>query len=153
MLAAHGLYARRRDSARLILAGLFAALLAACASSSGGPAQLIGTWHLSSTSGELPEGCSTSTLTFNRDGTFDSRSGGVESRGRYATKAIKGDGYDLKLERLEFGGRENCQGVAATYMRDHQLSTVNLAFERDGHDFRLTAPDLLGAYIVYTRAD
>jgi hypothetical protein len=134
---------------RLILAGLFAAWLAACA---GGPAKLIGTWRLSSTSGTLPDACANATLTFNRDGTFDSWSGGVESRGRYVVKARK-EGYDLKLERLEFGGRENCQGVGATYIRDHQVSAVTLAFERDGNDFRLTAPELAGAYIVYTRAN
>jgi hypothetical protein len=142
----------RRHGARLILTGLFAATLTACASSNGRPAELIGTWRLSGLSGQLPEACASATLTFNRDGTFDSRSGGVESRGRYATKARK-DGYDLKLERLEFGGHENCQGVAARYMRDHQVSTVNLTFEHDGHDFRLTAPELAGAYIVYTRAN
>jgi len=134
MSHAHVRCAGQRRHAKLVLAGTLAAVLAACAS------------------GELPEACATSTLTFNRDGTFDSRSGSVESRGRYAAKPRK-DGYDLKLERLEFGGHENCQGVAATYMRDHQVSTVSLAFERDGHDFRLTAPELGGAYIVYTRAN
>ena len=139
---------RRRNRARSILGGLLAARLAAC---SAGPTELIGTWRLSNASGTLPDACSNATLTFNRDGTFDSWSGAVESRGRYVTKARK-DSYDLKLERLEFGGRENCQGVTATYMRDHQVSTVNLAFERDGHDLRLTAPELPGAYIVYTRA-
>ena len=152
MSAAYVRCASPRDRARLLLAGLLAAALAACASSTGGPAELIGTWRLSSASGTLPDACANATLTFNRDGTFDSWSGAVESRGRYITRARK-DGYDLKLERLEFGGRENCQGVAATYIRDHQVGTVNLAFERDGHDFRLTAPELLGAYIVYTRAN
>ena len=151
MSHAHVRCAGQRRHAKLVLAGTLAAVLAACASSAG-PAALIGTWHLSSTSGELPEACATSTLTFNRDGTFDSRSGSVESRGRYAAKPRK-DGYDLKLERLEFGGRENCQGVGATYIRDHQVSAVTLAFERDGNDFRLTAPELAGAYIVYTRAN
>jgi hypothetical protein len=152
MSAAHVRCARKRGRARLVLEAALVCFLSACASSSGAPAELIGTWRLSSTSGQLPDTCTTSTLTFNRDGTFDSRSGTVESRGRYAAKARK-DGYDLKLERLEFGGRENCQGVAASYMRDHQVSTVSLAFERDGHDFRLTAPELRGAYIVYTRAN
>jgi hypothetical protein len=151
MSDAHVRCASPRGRAKLVLAGALATVLAACASSAG-PAELIGTWRLSGTSGELPEACATSTLTFNRDGTFDSRSGTVESRGRYAAKARKG-GYDLKLERLEFGGHENCQGVAATYMRDHQVSTMSLAFERDGHDLRLTAPELAGAYIVYTRAN
>ena len=37
-----------------------------------------------------------------------------------------------------------------------KASTINvlgLAFERDGHDFRLSAPLPSDAYIVYTRAN
>jgi hypothetical protein len=152
MIAAPVRYAGRLHRARLIAAALLAAVVAACASGTGGPAELIGTWHLSSTSGELPEACATATLAFHRDGTFDSRSGTLVSRGRYATTARE-HGYRLKLERLEFNGTENCQGIATSYMREHQVSTVDLAFEDGGRTFRVTAPALLGAYIVYTRAN
>ena len=112
---------------------------------------LVGTWQLLRASTPVPEACSAATLTFRRDGTFEGTSGTLKTRGRYSTSGAK-NSYRLKLEQLEYSGAENCQGVTARDMQANNASVMNLAFERDGHDFRLSAPLPSNAYIVYTRA-
>jgi hypothetical protein len=152
MIAAFVRYASRRCRAAPTLAGLLAASITACASPSGGPAELIGTWRLLRANVPVPEACSTATLTFRRDGTFEGSSGALKTTGRYATTGGKSN-YRLRLDQLEYSGTENCQGVTA---RDMQASTANvldLAFEREGRDFRLSAPLPSDAYIVYTRSN
>jgi hypothetical protein len=137
---------------RHILVATIAALLAACAVSLqlGGPNELFGDWRLSGASQPLPEDCADTTLTFHPDGSFDGRSGTLVTHGRYFTSARKHD-YWLRLERREFSGGENCQGITARAMASHGMSDLDLAFERDGREFRLTAPIVRGAYILYTR--
>ena len=152
MISANVHYATRRHRARRVFAGLFVACIAVCASGCDGPTQLVGTWRLLRASTPVPEACSSATLTFRRDGTFEGTSGTLKTHGRYSTTGAKNN-YQLTLAQLEYSGAENCQGVAA---RDMQASTINvlgLAFERDGHDFRLSAPLPSDAYIVYTRAN
>jgi hypothetical protein len=147
-------FRNRQDRSRLLLVAVFGAcaVLGACASPTGGPAELIGTWRLSGASAPFPEACSTATLTFRRDGTFEGNSGALKTRGRYSTIQHK-DGYQLKLDQLEYSGTENCQGVTARDMRARTVDVLDLAFEREGHDFRLYAPVVRGAYILYTRAN
>jgi hypothetical protein len=142
----------REDRARRVLVAVFCAgaVLSACAS--GGPAELIGTWRLSSASAPFPDACSTATLTFRPDGTFEGTSGTLKTRGRYSTIAHKGS-YQLKLDQLEYSGTANCQGVTAPEMRGRTVDVLDLAFQREGHDFRLYAPIIRGAYILYTRAN
>jgi hypothetical protein len=137
---------------RRVIAGLFVALVAASASGCGGPSELVGTWHLLRASTAVPEACSSATLTFRRDGTFEGTSGALRTRGRYSTSGAK-NSYRLKLEQLEYTGTENCQGVTARDMQANNVNVLELAFERDGHDFRLSMPLPSDAYIVYTRAN
>jgi hypothetical protein len=151
MTARYALCAGGRSRARLILGLLAAALLAACASR-GAPAELIGTWRLLRANGPIPEGCSTATLTFHRDGTFEGSSGTLETRGRYVASGGK-KSYRLKLEQLQYSGAENCQGFTAHDMQAETINVLDLAFEREAHDIRLSAPLPSDAYIVYTRAN
>lgn len=151
MIAAYGRCAGVHARARLFLAALAAVVVAACASG-GAPAELIGTWRLLRANAPVPEACSTATLTFRRDGTFEGSSGALKTRGRYATTGSKND-YRLKLEQLEYSGAENCQGFTARDMQANNISVLDLAFEREGHDFRLSLPLPSEAYIVYTRAN
>jgi hypothetical protein len=150
--------ALRRGSNRYrappFVAAAVAALLAACAATPqlGGPAELIGSWRLSGASEPIPAGCEDTTLTFQPDGTFAGRSGTLVTRGRYFTTAHE-HSYRLRLERREFIGAENCQGITARTMAARSVSDVDLKFERERRDFRLTAPIARGAYILYTRAD
>jgi hypothetical protein len=134
-----------------MVASLFAAALAGCASSNG-TSELVGRWRLLRASTPVPEACSSATLTFRRDGTFEGSSGTLQTRGRYSTAGAK-NSYRLRLEQLEYSGAENCQGVKASDMQASTVNVLELAFERDGHDFRLSAPLPSDAYIVYTRAN
>ncbi len=151
MIAGYARCAGGRARAGLILGVLAAALMAACASG-GAPAELIGTWRLLRANGPVPEGCSTATLTFHRDGTFEGSSGTLKTRGRYVTTGSRNN-YRLKLEQLEYSGAENCQGFTARDMQANTINVLELVFEREGHDFRLSAPLPSDAYIVYTRAN
>ena len=151
MIAVNARRAAGRLRARLLLAVVAAALMAACASG-GPPGELVGTWRLLRANGPVPEGCSSATLTFHRDGTFEGISGTLKTRGRYVTTGRKND-YLLKLEQLEYSGAENCQGFTARDMQANTVNVLDLVFERDGHDFRLSAPLPSDAYIVYTRAN
>jgi hypothetical protein len=152
MIAAYVRYAGGRHRARPIFAGLFAALAAACASGAGGPDELIGTWRLSGASAPVSEACSAATLTFRRNGTFEGSSGTLKTRGRYSATAGK-DAYRLKLDKLEYSGTENCQGVTTRDMRAETVNVLDLAFEREGRDFKLGVPNAPDAYILYTRVN
>jgi hypothetical protein len=141
-----------RSHRALVIVGSLAAFVTACASPTGGPAELIGTWRLLRANSPVPEACSSATLTFRRDGTFEGSSGTLKTQGRYATSGGKNN-YRLKLEQLEYSGAENCQGMTARDMQANTASVLDLTFERDGHDFRLSAPPPSDVYIVYTRAN
>ena len=151
MIATYARYAAGRARARLVLGALAAVVLAACASG-GSPSQLIGTWRLLRANVPVPEGCSSATLTFRRDGTFEGTSGSLTTRGRYETTGSK-NMYRLKLEQLEYSGAENCQGISARDMQANAIEVLDLVFERDGHDFRLSVPLPSDGFIVYTRAN
>ena len=125
--------------------------MAACASG-GSPADIIGTWRLLRANAHVPEACSAATLTFHRDGTFEGSSGTLKTRGRYVATGRKNI-LRLKLDQLEYSGAENCQGFTARDMQANTVNELDLAFERDGHDFRLSMPLPSDAYIVYTRAN
>jgi len=150
MFAAFVRYASRPDRACLVFVGLFAAFVAACAS--GASTELIGTWRLLRANAPVPEACSAATLTFNRDGTFEGSSGTLKTRGRYVTTGRK-NSYRLKFEQVEYSGAENCQGFTARDMQANNADALDLAFEREGRDFRLSAPLPSDVYIVYTRAN
>jgi hypothetical protein len=152
MIAAYVRCASRRDRARLIFAGLFVAVLAACAGGTGAPAELIGTWRLSGASAPVPEACATATLTFRRNGTFEGSSGTLKTSGRYSTTA-EADSYRLKLDRLKYSGTENCQGVTKRDVSADMVTELYLAFAGDGRGLRLTPPVARESYIEYTRAN
>jgi hypothetical protein len=99
----------------------------------------------------VPSACADTTLTFHADGTFEGYSGTLTTRGRYSTTAHK-DSYQLKLVPRQYRGTKNCQGATARDM-GMRVNVLDLAFEREGHDFRLSAPVVRGAYILYTRAN
>ena len=61
--------------------------------------------------------------------------------------------YRLKLDQLEYSGDENCQGFTARDMQANAIDVLDLEFERDGHDFRLSVPLTNDAYMVYTRGN
>ena len=144
----------KRYRVQQIIATATTVVLAACAPrlQLGGPAALIGDWRLAGASQPIPDGCADTTLTFHADGTFDGHSGTLVTRGRYFTTAHE-HSYRLRLERREHSGTENCQGVTAQALPAHSVSNLDLAFEREGRDFRLSAPVARGAYILYTRAN
>jgi hypothetical protein len=130
--------------------GLFVASMTACAS--GGPADLIGTWRLLRANAPVPEACSAATLTFHRDGTFEGNSGTLKTTGRYVATGRKNN-LRLKFDQLEYSGAKNCQGFTASDMQANTVNVLDLAFERDGHDVRLSVPLPSDVYIVYTRTN
>ena len=143
-------HASRAGRARLLAIALSGIFSVACASGPG-PAELIGTWRVLRASTPVPDACAAATLTFRRDGSFEGSSGTLKTRGRYSATGAK-NSYRLKLEQLEFSGAENCQGVPARELQANNVGVLDLAFEREGHDFRLSVPLPSDAYIVYTRA-
>jgi hypothetical protein len=84
---------------------------------------LVGQWQFAEASFSVPDSCRATIFEYTADGMFVGNDGSFEERKRYTAKPYK-NGFHVEFQYVSNNGKNNCQGLPATYVQRNTIETV-----------------------------